>query len=512
MARLRAAGRIQHPVLRALGMTLVFLLAAVVGFFSFALIKLQSNINSVDISEALGVRPTNAATADAETDQMPLNILLVGSDTRDDLEDPDEFGGTNGLTEGDNHSDTTILLHIAADRESAYGISIPRDSMVHRPDCDEPDAEPLEDTPVGMFNSAYNDGGIGCTVMTVEANTGVRVDHYAVVNFEGFRDMVDALGGVDLCVPEPIDDDTTGLSLPAGVSHLNGEESAKFVRARKGIGDGSDIGRIGRQQAFLSALVRESTDSKLLLRPDKLYSFLDAATKSVTVDPDLAGVRNLSELALQMKSMKPENIQFITVPTGAYLPDPNRVQWTDEADDIWAAARIDSPLPGQPGSRVGAPAPSASPTKSPAKPTVSPESLTVTVFNSTETAGLAKQAAAVLDAQGFLVSGYQAGVVGSHDGVVIRYPKGQDKAVATLAAAFPGADLQAEAGLTGYEVDLGPGSGEVEEVSNRIGRSPLPSQPIKAEKAVTPTATPQGDEPATSTLTPTVASEDPCGG
>lgn len=391
------------------------------------------------------------------------------------MTDPSEFGGTNELTKM-NHSDTTILLHISADRKSAYGVSIPRDSMVRRPDCKDPTKVPLAQAPIGMFNAAYNDGGIGCTVMTVEANTGVRVDHYAVVNFEGFRDMVDALGGVDICLPQAVDDPTTGLKLPAGVTHLDGHQAAQFVRARKGIGDGSDIGRIGRQQAFLSALVREATDSKLLLRPDKLYSFLDAATTSVTMDPDMAGIRNLSELALQMKKMKPDAVQFITVPTETYPADHNRVQWTAAAKDIWAAARIDSPLPGQPGSRVGASSVET------AKPTVSPTRLTVTVYNATETPGLAKQVAAVLTAQGFNVTGSQPSTAGSVQGVEIKYPKGQDEAVATLAAAFPGATLTPIAEVTDYEVSIGPGAGDVHEVPNRVGGDPLPPQPADAAR------------------------------
>lgn len=501
MGKATRGRRRHHPVLRAILLSFAFLLAAVVGFFSFALVKLQANINSIDISSALGDRPSYEVTADENTNLTPLNILLVGSDTRNELKDANEFGGTNHLTDVD-HSDTTILLHVAADRKSAYGISIPRDSMVRRPDCKNPTKVPLNKAPIGMFNAAYTDGGIGCTVMTVEANTGVRIDHYAVVNFEGFRDMVDALGGVDICLPQAIKDDATGINLPAGTSHLSGHDAAQFVRARKGIGDGSDIGRIGRQQAFLSALVREATDSKLLLRPDKLYSFLDAATQSVTVDPQLAGIRNLSELALQMKQMKPSEIQFITVPIEEYPADHNRVQWTDEAKDIWAAARIDSPLPGQPGSRVG---PSAGATAAATTPSVSPTELTVTVYNATTSGGLAKQAADVLTAQGFNVTGYKAGEVGGVQGVEIRYPTGKDAAVATLAAAFPGARLIPSDGLQSYEVHLGKGAGDVAQIPNRVGTGPLPNQPIKAEPASTAAPAPSPS------LTPRVASDDACG-
>ena len=208
-----------------------------------------------------------------------MNILLMGSDTRADLEDASEFGGTGGDM-GGARSDTTLLVHLSADRKSAIAASIPRDSMVKIPNCDDPDAT-LEGAETRMFNSAFSIGGPACTVRAVEQNTGVSIDHFAVVNFEGFQAMVDALGGVDICVAEDASDPKTHLDLKAGTHHLGGRDALRFVQSRKGFGDGSDIGRIGRQQDFLSAVAREATDAKLLLRPDRLLGFLDAATKSL---------------------------------------------------------------------------------------------------------------------------------------------------------------------------------------------------------------------------------------
>lgn len=462
-------------LLRRILLSVAFLLAAVLGFGTFSLIKLQGNIDSIDITGQLGSnRPDILAQRDEQTDQLPLNILLVGSDTRESLTDADAFGGENSLTKVD-HSDTTILLHVSADRKSAYGISIPRDSMVRRPDCKDPNAS-VRKAPIGMFNAAYTDGGIGCTVRTVEANTGVRIDHYAVVNFEGFRDMVDALGGVDICVAEPINDHATGLRLKAGMNHLDGTEATQYVRARKSIGDGSDLGRIGRQQAFLSALIREATDSGLLLRPNRLYGFLDAATQSVTMDPGMASVRRLSDLAVQVRGIKPENINFITVPTETYPADHNRVQWTSEADAIWEAVRLDRPLPGT------TPEGAATEVRAP-RPTVSPADIRVSVVNSSGTAGLGRQAGEVLTAQGFVVTGATNGTSGV-DGVVIRYPAGEGEAAETLRAAFPAATMVPNEQLHGeFEVDLGKGAPDVAEVPNRVGTDKLPGQPLKARSA-----------------------------
>lgn len=492
----------RHPVIRGLLMTLAFILAAVVGFVAFAVYQLQGNLSSVDISKALGKRPDQVATAAPGTDTLPLNVLLVGSDTRD-LNDADNFGGTNNITKNKEHSDTTIILHIAADRQSAYGISIPRDSMVHRPDCKNPDKVAFSQTPIGMFNGAYNDGGIGCTVMTVEANTGVRIDHYAVVNFEGFSNMVDALGGVDICMKKAASDSYTGLKVKKGVNHLDGHQASQFVRARHGFGDGGDLGRIQRQQAFLSALVREATDSKLLLRPDRLYAFLDAATKSVTVDQNLASVSSLSDLALQLKDVKPSEVTFITVPTEQYPADHNRVQWVQpEASQIFMAARIDSPLPGQPGSRVGA---NAEATTSPVKaPTVSPTQISVALVNSSGTPGLAKQAGQVLTAQGFDVTGVSNGTVGEVKGTQIRYPTGMAEAAETLHNAFPDATMLESSELKkGFEVELGPGAADVATVPNRVGTEVLPAQPLKAPTE-SPTSSASPSSPSkTSSPSPT---------
>lgn len=468
--------RRRHPVLRRLLIGVVCLVLVVVGVAAVGLWKLHGNLTSINIDEVVGTeRPTVSATTDAETDLLPLNILLVGSDTREKLTNADDFGGESEITKVD-HSDTTILLHVAADRRSAYGISIPRDSMVHRPDCTPgATAQSQAEMPIGMFNAAYDDGGIGCTVKTVETNTGVYIDHYAVVNFEGFRDMVDALGGVDICVTQPVDDPTVGLKLPAGVSHLDGYQASQFVRARKSIGNGGDLGRIERQQAFLSALIREATDTGLLLKPTRLYGFLDAATKSVTMDPQLASLATLTDLARQVRDIKPSEIGFVTIPNRTYEPDPNRVEWTSEADAYWSAVKLDRPLPGT------APIePSSTGTAPPAVLRVAPSAITVALINSSGATGLAKQAAEVLTAQGFVVSGYETGAT-VRDGVVIRYPAGGEDGAATLLAAFPGATTeQSTGGGTGYQVELGRGAPNVGEVPNRVGTTPLPAQTIVA--------------------------------
>ncbi len=487
----------RHPVLRGLGVGVASVLVMALAATAVVYVRLNGNITGIDVA-SLGERPDVRATADEATDLPPMNILLMGSDSRSELENADDFGGTNELT-GANHSDTTLLVHLSADRESAFAVSIPRDSLVKRPDCANPQADP-DDMPTGMFNAAFNEGskdgggvagGALCTVETVEANTGVYIDSFAVVNFEGFRDMVDALGGVTICVAEPVRDTDSGLDLPAGDNHLDGTQATAFVRARKGIGNGSDIGRIGRQQAFLSAVIREATSSGLLLRPDRLVGFLDAATRNLTTSADIASVRALGDLALQVRNLPPDQIRFLTVPNRVAPSDANRVEWTEEADAIWQAAREDLPLPGTEPVDAVAPTTSAPPVLS-----VTPDDVTVDVVNASGTEGLAVQTAAALTVQGFVQGALSNGEVGSVTGVVVRHAVADEASAATVASAFPGATTEVDPELAGgtVRVELGAGAPAVVEVPNRLGSEPLPDQPIVSEPgAGTPGATPSVD-------------------
>ena len=298
-------------------------------------VRLASNIHRLDISALLGEdRPARA--------QGPLNVLVMGSDTRTGI-GTTKFG--TDTVEGGAHSDTNLLVHLSADRQRAVVVSIPRDSMTRAPrDCTDPRSR-AQDGPVRQWNRNFTLGGPACTIRTLEAATGVFVDHFVVVDFRGFADMVDALGGVDVCTPVPIRDEDSALDLPAGRHHLDGEQALGYVRVRKTLGDGSDLGRIERQQAFLSSVAQEATSSRLLARPDRLYRFLDAATRSMTTDPGLS-VGGMQDIAASLQDLGVENIELVTVPTRPYPRDPNRVEWAPAATGLWAAIREDRELPG----------------------------------------------------------------------------------------------------------------------------------------------------------------------
>lgn len=472
----------------------VLVLAMVAG--AVAYVRLEGNIQSVDITEVAGTnRPTGTISKDTTAGLPPMNVLVMGSDTREGLEDADRFGGVTSETLGER-SDTTLLVHLSAGRTSATVVSIPRDLMMPQPDCGDPQAT-AEGAPLRQFNLAFSIGGPGCTIKVVEQNTGIPIEHYAVVNMEGFQSMVEALGGVDMCFSEPQRDRATGLDLPAGQVTLDGNTALKFVRARKGLGNGSDNQRITRQQDFLSAVVREATSSGLLLRPDRLLRFLDAATQSLQTDPELATIPALSDLALQVRGIPTDQIRFLTIPVEEYSRDVNRLQLTRDAALVWQSLRDDTPLPGT----EPVPAPEAT---APGPPlTVSPADVSVEVTNSSGTEGLAVQAAGALAAQGFVIATRDNGGAGV-SGVVVRHAPQDAEAARTLQAAFPGATLEADAGRAAgtVQVELGAGAPPVVEVPNRVGTGPLPDQPITTGPAV-------GAAPSIDVLP---ASQDPCAG
>lgn len=299
---------------------------------------LNGNLTVVQIEKLLEDRPDKEVV---EGPQEPLNILVMGSDTRDC-----DGCALDNETGGDA-SDTTILFHLSADRERAYGVSIPRDTIVDRPSCKtDGGTETAEATDV-MWNEAFSVGGPTCTVQQFETMTGVFIDHIVVVNFAGFEDMVDAIGGVPVCIPEDIVDPEHGINIPAGTREIEGREALNYVRARYTLGDGSDIGRIKRQQAFIAAMAEKVVSADMLTRVDKLARFLNAATKSLTVDDGLESVIDIAKIGVSFQGIGLGNIQFLTAPNEYYASDSEfagRVYLKKSASTLWDQVANDEPL------------------------------------------------------------------------------------------------------------------------------------------------------------------------
>ncbi len=327
--------RSKHRVLKTVALALAVVLVAVLTGSFFVYRHLNNNITGIDITDALGTdRP---AAVKKETPQQPLNILLLGSDTREG-----QTGHIGGDTPG--LSDTTILLHISGDRKLAYGVSLPRDAMVERPACERKDGNGTDPGGLSMFNAAYAVGGPACTIKTVEKLTNIRINHFVVIDFNGFRKMVDALGGVEVCVPKEVNDTTGHITLPAGTYNVKGQRALDYVRVRHVISDNGDIGRMKRQQTFLASMANKAVSAGTLVNPVRLVKFLDAATKSLTTDTGLSSLNKLGGLAKSLKGVGLDQIQFITVPFESYEPDPNRLQWAPGADRLWYRIRNDMPI------------------------------------------------------------------------------------------------------------------------------------------------------------------------
>jgi LCP family protein required for cell wall assembly len=311
--------------------------------------------------------------------KAPLNILLLGTDTRDC------DGCKIDSEKGKGGSDVTILLHVAADRRSAYGISIPRDSLVDRPACTKTSGGQSPAATQAMWNDAYAVGGAACTAEQLEELSGIYVDHYLTVNFAGFIKMVDAVNGVDVCIPREVDDTEHHIHLDAGQQTLHGKHALDYIRDRSSTPN-SDHGRIMRQQAFLASLINKVFSAGTLTRPDRLYRFADALAGSITTDPDIDGLGDLVKLARQLRHADLQHIQFVTVPNEDYPRDSQhwgRVRILPTAKRLWRQVAADRPLgrsfsddaisAGAPPNASSTPTPTGSPTTTPTTtPTTAP--------------------------------------------------------------------------------------------------------------------------------------------
>ena len=278
-----------------------------------------------------------------DAEYQPLNILVMGDDSR-------SCSGCAIDEESGGGSDTTILLHLSRDRENAYAVSIPRDLMTDRPACvgkaGEDSTIPAE-TYV-QWNAAYSVGGPSCTILQIQEISHVAIDNSLVVNFQGFKDMVDAVGGVEVCIPEEIDDQEHGIKLEPGTRTISGDEALSYVRVREGVGDGSDLSRIKRQQAFVAAMVKSVLSARTLSSPVKVYRFLNAAASNLEFDDTIANLRDLASLGAGFSGIGLDKIKFFTIPIAADPQNPdNRVVLAPESEQVFKRLKKDKTIPGK---------------------------------------------------------------------------------------------------------------------------------------------------------------------
>ena len=309
------------PRKRRIGKTIGLLLLVLVVFGSGSLVYFDRSLNRID---ALPDYPGRIA------DTPGTNWLLVGSDSRTDLSPEQESELATGGDTGPDRTDTIILIHIPESGDTTM-VSIPRDSYLPIPDYGE-----------DKVNAAFAVGGPALLVQTLEEATGVRIDHYAQIGFSGFSGIVDAIGGIEVCLDEPIDDPLAGINLPAGCQKLNGPEALGFVRSRATAT--ADLARMENQRKFMAALMAKASSPTTLVNPFRMWPLVSGTTKSLTVDEG-DHIWNLAALAWALHG----NTVTTTVPIAGFeetYGSGNVALWdTERAGAFFAALAADRPVP-----------------------------------------------------------------------------------------------------------------------------------------------------------------------
>jgi LCP family protein required for cell wall assembly len=424
----------------AIGLVLALLVVAagVGGYLIYR--HLNSNI-TVDNSANGVLRKSAPKDPNAKpTDLPPENILVLGSDTRVGQ------GGVGGSVEaGSGGSDVIMVVHLSGDRKHALVMSFPRDTWTQIPACKQPDGT-LSTPHDYKINSAYNVGGPACTIKLITQLTGVPIDHFVVVNFTGFENIVNALGGVSVCLTHAVDDPAvdgqgSGLNLSAGTHVLMGAQALEFVRLRHNIDDGSDTSRIPRQHAFIASMVRKVHEDDLLLHPLQLLNVLNAATKSITTDPGLGNVLALKDLAQSLTGLSPADVTFLTVPWYPRGDGANVLINQSEAQPIYDAIIHDTRWPLPP---YAPPGPAL---------TQAPTYIDVHVVNATGVSGRGQDVADELAAFGYRISAVTDSATTSAT-TYVAYPNGYPESARTLSASVVGSYASLDKTMTGNQLEV----------------------------------------------------------
>ena len=426
----------------------------------------DASVNRTDAIPTSGNEGTGTSGA-------AMNLLLVGNDSRASAT-PAQLAELNTEANAGTNTDTMILVHVPADGSKASFVSFPRDSYVQIPGhgwdkLNAAYAYGIQEAPEGATDAQKQADGAQLLIKTVSSLTGLQIDHYAEVDLLGFFKLSSVVGGVEVNLCAPAKDHYSGVNLPAGVQTIRGEQALAFVRQRHGLPRG-DFDRIIRQQTFIAGMIRSMLSQNVLLDLGKQRQLVQAAADSLTVDQTL----NLLQLAQQMQSVTPGNIDFQTIPyvgddqdnAGRYIL---RLKDTDTLHAFFAKLSAE---------------PQPAPTTTAAAPaTVAPGTVSVQVYNGSGTKGLAATAATALTSAGFRVVGTANADKMNYSATEVRYASGDEALANTLAAAIPGATTTMLDSATSGTVQLVLGSD-----FNGVG---------KAVTAAPPAGTTTGEDPRT---------------
>ncbi|QXE36555.1 LCP family protein [Streptomyces sp. GMY02] len=330
-------------ILRWIAGVLVLLLLGTAGAGYLYYRHLNANIRSGDRSNgSTGVKKPDANGAG----QTPLNILLIGSDSRATAENV-KLGGSKDTAGNPPLGDVQMLVHVSADRKNASVVSIPRDTRVDIPECKDATTGKVWPKTNAIINESLARGGAGCTLSTWEKLTGVYIDHWMTIDFSGVVSMADAIGGVEVCVqnnvwdrPLPGVPGGSGLKLTAGTHQIQGKQALQWLRTRHAFE--SDLGRAKAQHMYMNAMIRELKSQNVFTDTMRLTGLAEAATKSLEVSEEIGTVKKLYDLAMQLKSVPTNRLTMTTMPSVEDPLDRNHlIPLEPDADKVWEMLRED---------------------------------------------------------------------------------------------------------------------------------------------------------------------------
>ncbi|WDH79279.1 LCP family protein [Microbacterium esteraromaticum] len=314
-----------NQLLKLVGIAVVVVLVSGVGVLGFVAASLTGSVsaNAVELDGQKELPPDIAAY------EGGFDILLTGVDTCEDKY-AHLFGERCEKRTGDaTLNDVNLLVHVSAEPRRVTAVSFPRDLMVGIPECTDANGTTRSAMSKQPLNAAYEHGGekggLNCVAKTISTLTGEDIEFAAKLTFGGVIEITDAIGGVDVCLANPIKDSATGLDLAAGEHTVQGLQALQFLRTRKGVGDGSDLGRIGNQQQYMSSLARKMISGEVLGNVPVMLRLADTALSNVEASTSLADPMKIVQIALAVKSVPFEDIVFVQYPAVDDPSDPNKV-------------------------------------------------------------------------------------------------------------------------------------------------------------------------------------------
>ncbi|MBE1457319.1 LCP family protein required for cell wall assembly [Nocardiopsis terrae] len=410
----------------ACGMTGVVIAASLVAYTGY------QDILGIETAE---VDPDSWGDRPAQVEGLH-NILLLGTDKR--TEENASYSEANGI-----RPDVLILASIDADGGGVTMVNLPRDTMVDIPPCEAGEDSEGWSGGVDQLNHAMAYGGMDCQGKTVEAITDIHLDHIVMVDFAGFQNIVNTLGGIEMCVPKPIDDPKADLKLDAGEQTLNGEQALGLARSRASTENGSDLERIENQQRMMGAILREVTSGDVMSKPSTVYGFLEAVSDSLVTDSNFS-TEKMGELAIAMREVDLSRMNMVTVPVVEYPPNDNKVQFNEpDAGEFFAAVSA--------GELTGDE--EAEGESEEAEESVEPSEVSLRLLNNTTTNGLGAQVGPLLEAEGFVVTEIANPGVRTPDATTVYHGPDRAEHAELLASALDNAQVVEEPSL-GEDLEL----------------------------------------------------------